>query len=84
MSPFLETWYSQTTCKHCGEPIMFENKIPLESDGTDHRFQCPHYLKHKRKIGAFPEAIPEKPTNPRRALEHEVQYEGQKSMEDWY
>lgn len=80
---FLESWYPQTQCKHCNEQIMFENRVPLESDGSDHRFRCPHYLSHKRQHGTF-DLIPPKPKRKAAALDYEKEREGQKELAEWF
>lgn len=80
MSPFLENWYPQTTCNRCGEPIMFENKVPLQSDGTDHREGCERSGFAQTQRFQEPK-IPEKPSNHTRALEWEVLHGTQSSLE---
>lgn len=78
MSPFLENWYPQDNCKYCGEPIMFENRVPLESDGTDHRDRCSS--RNQPSTFSPSPVIPEKPRHTLRALEHEVLHEGQRTL----
>lgn len=84
MSPMLENWYPQTTCKYCDEPICFiqdemGNSIPTNSDGSDHRRTC-----SARKPEAPPVEIPAKPKWDYGALTHEMEFEGQKTLARWF
>jgi len=84
MSPFLETWYHQTDCKDCGEPLCFEQDAngrwaPLESNGNDHRFTCPA----RNPPPKAPAEPPKKPKYKPWALEYEIEHEGQRTLKRW-